>query len=206
MVFEKIVDEINNSLDIMHQDRDKANKLLLPLYTFSFFESRDLYEAIRDLVNRCENEHFLSHTNIKQDYSEIYILRDDPQLNEEILFGNNSQELLNKIKYPDGFKLGKVPNNSFDKINEIGFKFLIDMINSQINTDFSNAHYESLLSKVSNQLFENYPYVKSYIIYLFDMQLYNRRYLNYLEMQKALNDFLELEKDKPKQKIKEKDN
>ena len=55
--------------------------------------------------------------------------------------------------------------------------------------------------------FEDYSYVQDYISYLFDLQVQNNgRQLTDDEMFNALNDFLSKEKDKPKQKIKEKDN
>lgn len=54
--------------------------------------------------------------------------------------------------------------------------------------------------------FVDYSYVYDFIEYLFDLQVQNNgKQLIYEEMQKALNDFLELEKGIPKQKIKEKD-
>ena len=66
----------------------------------------------------------------------------------------------------------------------------------------------NVLSKcgVCSCTFIDYPYINDFIKYLYILQVKNNgRHLTYEEMQEALNDFLELERNKPKQKIKEKD-
>ena len=51
--------------------------------------------------------------------------------------------------------------------------------------------------------FRDYDYVQDFIIYLFNLQVKNHgKHLTYDDMQKALNDFLELEKNVPKTKTK----
>ncbi len=52
-------------------------------------------------------------------------------------------------------------------------------------------------------LVEKYDYVNEFIDYLFELQLINDgKHLTYEEMEVALNNFLELEKDNSKTKIK----
>ena len=83
-----------------------------------------------------------------------------------------------------------------EKSKKITFEFLLAEYGIENTYPVEVSHYN----------FEDYSYVQDYISYLFELQVQNDgRQLTYEEMQRALNDFLELEKDKPKQKIKEKD-
>ncbi len=76
--------------------------------------------------------------------------------------------------------------------------------------DYEECVWNSHRVRLYNCIFgdsDKYQEVNTFIEYLFVRQFQNNgKRLDYYEMQKAMNDFLELEKDKPKQKIKEKDN
>ena len=63
------------------------------------------------------------------------------------------------------------------------------------------------ITRLCNNDFSNYEYVNKFLEYLFDLQVQNNgKHLTYEEMQAALNKFSELERNKPKQKIKQRNN
>ena len=97
--------------------------------------------------------------------------------------------LIGTIYYQYYNKCGKRIFNP-DKV-DITFKQLLIKYNI---IDFSNKG--GICTYKFDEYPYNYPYINDFIEYLFELQLNNGKHLNYEEMQKALNDFLESEKQK----------
>lgn len=76
---------------------------------------------------------------------------------------------------------------------EISFDFLLNFFDIKNQLPASLSYYD----------FIDYPYVRDFIIYLFNLQVQHAgKKLTYEEMHKALNDFMAVEETKPKAKIK----
>ncbi len=90
---------------------------------------------------------------------------------------------------------------------------LMDLdLKHNLSYDFLNeriGNYPIVTTKNNLDEHENidrYQHIRDYICYLADMQIEKNRHLYVSEMYNAAHDFLELEKDKPKQKIKKPNN
>ena len=113
--------------------------------------------------------------------------------NESVSFDGQEPILIGTVYYIYCTKVGKVRDPY--KV-DIAFKALL-----------SEYNVADILSKEGICLynFKDYQYINYFIKYLYILQVQNNgKHLTYEKMQVALNDFLSKEKDKPKQKIKEK--
>lgn len=88
------------------------------------------------------------------------------------------------------------------KLNRLEYMTFTSLLNKYdlFNEYYGKYYYNE--SKIScNNCFEEFPYINFFIEYLFDLQVQNNgKHLTYEEMQIALNNFLELNKNNPKTK------
>ena len=108
------------------------------------------------------------------------------------------------------FSTGDYFQYNFNEVHLLAFKYMLSELGAFLfdneNLWIVDRRQEGNVIKYE-KVFDaenEYPEVKDFINYLFELQLQkNGGKLNLVEMETALNDFLSKEKDKPKQRIKE---
>ena len=162
-----------------------------------------------------------------------YVLADflEKKFNENILFlyherGRSEYYTIEKkgIEYIEIFSTELYDRFNVYGENLLAFEHMLSELGEQL---FSNSKLWIVNRNLKGKIIQHvsvfdeenkYPEAKDFINYLFELQIQNNgKHLTYEEMQKAMydflgkelqkamNDFLELERNKPKQKIKEKD-
>jgi len=214
MYSEKLVKEIKTKHSQIEVLKDEVYKSIYHLYGCAHFNNDAICKILADLASIYEDKNYVPvkfRTQPKQNYKycdDYYVIDASKR--------DTYKELqdIDTLTYEDGFVVGSSLFNKSDEENNehiIEMGFLIDRINNKLNLPYDyriiqdiNKIYYYIYSLTS---FSGREYIKDFIIHLFDLQVENNgKQLTYEEMQVALNDFLELEKDKPKLKIKEKDN
>ena len=109
------------------------------------------------------------------------------------------------------FSTGNYFQYNFNEVHLLAFKYMLSELGAFLfdneNLWLIDRSQEGNVIKYEKDFDADneYPEIKKFVEYLFSLQLQkNGDKLNFVEMKRALNDFLELEKGKPKQKIKEK--
>ena len=166
----------------------KHKKLFLP-FTYKRYNGSSSMDIETIYVGISSDENIINFMGSKSDNIdeffkqklgyELFLKSTDIVEHDE----KNKNGIINNYQYHDGKN---------DR-NKIIFSFLLK------NYGIKNSYPVT----ISLYNFEDYSYVQDYISYLFDLQVQNNgKQLSDDEMFNALNDFLELEKNKPKQKIK----
>ena len=161
-----------------------------------YFDAYSITKIISDFLNKTRNEGFHSYVREKE-YSSCMVA-----YGVSTNSYNWNFESCDFLRWYDNYPIHLIAFEHM--ISELG-AFLFDNEELWIvnRKKAEKAERHECIFDAENK----YPEVKDFIEYLFALQVQNNGVrLNYEEMQKALNDFLELEKDKPRQKIKEKDN
>lgn len=160
----------------------------------TYFFADDIIHILTDFINKYSKEEFNYYVcpNWKNHY--FY----------EIISKTNKSRIIFRAKY-------------FQDLNEVIHLLAFEHVLSEIGEKLFSVPNLQIVDKDQRAVektegsfdvyFSKCPKAKDFINYLFGLQVQNNgKHLTYDEMQVALNDFLSKEKDKPKQKIKEKNN
>lgn len=210
-------EELKNRLeDIKKQMRSfkrleiEEHRLSEIYHSSMFFNIEDIIMILARLIELVEKKKYYPVVVEEAFTSEIHgYFTGDKARNYAIVHADNWDEAFSKITDyihsslinlddDNPIVIGAVLYNTYQKTTfnhdglDITFKRLLDKY-----SDGNKKKYE----KCCQEDFRKYEYVNDFIEYLFDLQVQNNgRHLTYDEMQVALNDFLKLEKDKPKTK------
>ena len=199
-------DEYDKLLELIRKEKIKNAELKRLLKSSLTFRTFDIIQIIADLLTIKENNsfgpiiynkgvEFNGFRKVAISISKDFADKKAERKYAKYLKSVDPSENYIDIYYNAMCKCG--PN--LEKLYYITFDKLLDKYDL-----FDDYALDSTI--LCHTDFKNYEYVNEFIEYLFDLQVQNDgRQLTYEKMQKALNDFLELEKDKPKQKIKEKE-
>ena len=177
---------------------------------------------ISQLMSKKENREYIPFiyrtisipfVDSKSDIESKYVGITDKNNIERFIESTDAEELFkDKLGYEVFFRDSDVRRNQQDRNNafvdyyEIPKKKDRTLITFEFLLDGFGAAKHGYPVRVSKYNFEDYTYVQDFVKYLFELQIKNNgSRLMYEQMNASLNEFLELEKGIPKQKIKEKD-
>ncbi len=172
-------------------NKSKLDKLKDIIKLSAFFNVVDLANILSELMTEKEKKDYvpmICHKSIYREFKTYVVVAEKYLSDEEKMYGDLVPETW--------------VHNMFNSGSYFG------IYHSDIeNEDVQNKDVTYGLGSESIFIPTSHGYINKFMDYLFALQLSNNgKRLTYEEMQVALNDFLELEKDKPKQKIKKPNN
>lgn len=188
------------SLSRILEKLKNTKKELSKLYISSaFFNTKDISKIIAKLISYKEGKEYkvLEWNNNDFIYVRNYCAICDNEKYDYYYnyFSNGIHEisreqsdilLMDNYSYDDIDPLYETFNN-----RNISFDFLWSQYK------FNNADYDYYDINLCKSNFNNYEYVKGFIYYLFNIQIMNNgKHLNYNELDEALNNYINLEKNK----------
>ena len=210
-------EELKNRLSEIKKEMSSYNKLkeekqkLSEIYISSiYFNIIDIIRVLTRLIELKEKKKHYPIVTEEPFRSEIHgYFTGDKIQTFAIVQADNYDEAFAKLT---DYTHSSLINSGNDNIIIIGGILYNTYQRNVFNSDELNITFKSLIdkytidgekdfSKCCKNTFDKHKYVNNFIEYLFDIQVQNNgKHLTYEEMQEALNNYLNLEKNKPKTK------
>lgn len=215
----ELMDEIYCTAEELETVKSNLNTKMFILHESATFEATKLCSLLAEMATIVENEAYVP-INIKYYYEcpgyyeclrpARYVFL-SYVVKAEVAQKCKTIDDINKLDYDDYFDIATaefecrygVGKEEYAKKNEydVTYQFLLEKLDRNQSSVFKSDILHSDYENKQLYQFEEHEYMKRFIEYLFELKVQNEgKKLSYKRMQKAMYDFLELEKDKPKTK------